>query len=164
MPTVEKALQGGAGGAGPKHTNATVVSVFVATDQVIAVRGVSINAEPDPARPIKQPDRAKLAEIHPALRTEGSFPLHRFGSEKEFTRWKIEIFGGQTSLGDADGQLPELNAQISLGIVTQPSPLLNAPEGTRKIDGVNVALIPSQRNTPALFGAGLTDRIPDRGA
>src|SRR5262249_52363738 len=56
---------GGIGGAGAKHTNATIVSAFL--------------VQQDSSKPVEQPDRSKLAQIHPALLTENSFPLHRFG-------------------------------------------------------------------------------------
>ncbi len=66
--------QGGVGGAGPKESNATIVTVFV-----------PIEAEaPDSfGQSARLPDRAKLADIHPALRREASFTLHRFGRDKE---------------------------------------------------------------------------------
>jgi hypothetical protein len=32
----------------------------------------------------------------------------------------------------------------------------------REVDGADIVLVPSQRNAPALFGAGMIDRIPDR--
>jgi hypothetical protein len=38
-----------------------------------------------------QPDRSKLAAIHTALRTENSFPFHRFGTAKEFAKWKTGL-------------------------------------------------------------------------
>src|SRR5262245_19737435 len=68
---------GGIGGAGAKHTNATVVSAFL--------------VQHDPSGPAEQPDRSKLAKIHPALLTENSFPLHRFGTDKEFAKWRREL-------------------------------------------------------------------------
>jgi CxxC motif-containing protein (DUF1111 family) len=93
--------------------------------------------------PIKQPDRAKLAEIHPALLTQGSFPLHRFSTEKEHDTWKTDKF-------------PHLARNTFAGTD------IRLFESSKIIDGVNIALIPSQRRPPALFGAGFIDRIPDR--
>src|SRR5437016_11019351 len=57
--------QGGVGGAGPKESNVTLVSAFVTMDGSMP--------KPNPAKATKQPDRAKLAKIHPNLRTESSF-------------------------------------------------------------------------------------------
>lgn len=150
--------QGGVGGAGPKHTNATIVSVFV-TREPIMVSGLLIGSDTN----LKQPDRAKLAEIHPALRTESSFPLHRFGMEKDFTKWKADILGERPAAGGANDQTTELDAHAALSMMAQSlsSPLIGA-ENTKKIDGVHLKLIASQRNAPALFGDGLIDRIPDR--
>jgi CxxC motif-containing protein (DUF1111 family) len=158
--------QGGTGGAGPKQTNVTIVSVFVAGDLFTVTTGVTIDAVPDSATSLKQPDRAKLAEIHPALRTEGSFPLHRFGADKQFAKWKAEILGRRFAVTSAEDGLTELTAQATSSEVTQSLPLLSTlfhgAEETRKVDGAKVVLIPSQRNAPALFGAGLIDRIPAR--
>src|SRR5437868_3459604 len=154
--------QGGEGGAGPKHSNATLVSVFVTSDAPIATVGLSINRKPDPAKPMKQPDRAKLAEIHPALRAEGSFPVHRFGTEREFTKWKAELFGEPLASGAVENEPTDLTAQIQSSFVTQSmGRQFNVAEGRRKVGDVNLALIPSQRNTPALFGVGLINDIPD---
>lgn len=127
--------QGDIGGAGPRGANATIVSVFVDLSTPHFIRGILV-AAPDPKSPVKQPDRAKLAGIHPALRTESSFPVHRFSAAKEFEQWKAEHF---------------------------PSNGLNRLNGgtEERIDGVKLALIPSERNTPALFGSGLIDRMPE---
>jgi CxxC motif-containing protein (DUF1111 family) len=153
--------QGGVGGAGPKQNNATIVSAFVQlNDGPININGVMINQEPDPKKPIKQPDRRKLAEIHPALRTESSFPFHRFSSEKAYTKWKVQTFVARNGgvefgpgvfvSGAVDESVHELSVQNVLF------------QANRTVDGINIALIPSQRNTPALFGAGVIDRIPNR--
>src|SRR5437899_1894920 len=82
---------GGIGGAGPKGTNATIASVFLEQKEPteVEVFGLKLRAKP---RPPQQPDRAKLAEIHPALRTDNSFPFHRFGTEEEFQQWKNKWF------------------------------------------------------------------------
>src|SRR6266852_370438 len=78
---------GGIGGAGPKHTNVTIVSAFLEPRNggiFASIFGIR------PKRP-QQPDRSKLAEIHPGLRTENSFPLHRFATEKEFANWRGKL-------------------------------------------------------------------------
>ena len=76
--------RGGIGGAGPKGSNATIVSAFVDLSTFGNLRGIPVQDNPNPAVPHKQPDRSKLAEIHPALRTEGSSPLHRFSLDVGF--------------------------------------------------------------------------------
>jgi CxxC motif-containing protein (DUF1111 family) len=145
--------QGGVGGAGPKQNNATIVSAFVQLDRgPVTISGVAVHTQPDPKKPIKQPSREKLAEIHPALRTEGSFPLHRFSTEKESTKWKLQALG----IPESD----RLPAESVIEVELRAN--MRFLEGSWKIDGVDIVLIPSQRNTPALFGTGLIDRIPDR--
>ncbi len=86
--------QGGVGGAGTRETNATLISVFVAKEFPGAMTGAWSESSADQAKGMKQPDRAKMMEIHPALRTGSTFPLHRFGSEKAFLKWKAKIFSG----------------------------------------------------------------------
>ncbi len=119
-----------------------------------------LDASADEAKSMKQPDRAKLTEIHPSLRTESSFPLHRFGAENEFVKWKAQIvsdaFGSSLS-----GESSELAAHAIMILNQNVTSSFRDGDNRRKIDGVNLALIPSQRNAPALFGAGLIDRIPD---
>ena len=128
-----------------RRTSATIVTVLCLATCRMAHSG----------QPSKQPDREKLAEIHPALRTEDSFPFHRFGREIEFARWKSGIlFGMDFAKSNLSDEFFEVSALV-------PFPSLGA-NGRRDINGVPVQLILSQRNPPTLFGAGLIDRIPDR--
>jgi CxxC motif-containing protein (DUF1111 family) len=126
--------QGGVGGSGPAESNVTVVTAFVDLSSPRVITGAMM-MHPSENSPVKQPNRELLAEVHPALRKESSFPLHRFGADLAFQDWKVkyQLEDGPTMWGF--NQL--------------------------RIDGVRIALIPSARNTPALFGAGLIDRIPD---
>ncbi len=123
--------QGEIGGAGPKGSNATIVSVFVDLSLPHFISGIPV-AAPDPKSPVKQPDRGKLGEIHPALRTESSFPVHRFSMAKEFEKWKAEHFPHGFNGFNGGSEM--------------------------RVDDVKIAIIASERNTPALFGAGLIDR------
>jgi len=121
--------QGGVGGAGANGSNATVVQALVnVTSQDPSLLRMLF---PPTAR---QPDREKLAEIHPALRTENSFPLHRF------------------SLADKTADLPNQTEVL-------------AERGVRSaneaVGNVRIDFVQSERNTPALFGSGLIDRIPE---
>src|SRR5437016_2232044 len=111
--------QGGLGGAGPKETNASVVSVFVQlNDGPKAIFGVQVDEQPDPAKPIKQPDRAKLAEIHPALCTQSSFPFHRFGTDKKHSKWKSEVFSQTFHVAIEE---PELSQAMSASLMNLPA-------------------------------------------
>jgi CxxC motif-containing protein (DUF1111 family) len=147
---------GGAGGAGGNETNVTIVSLFVQPrDDQPPGPGVAFGLfdiflsgalprQPDRAKQPdhpKQPDRAKLAKIHPALSTENSFPVHRFGVETEFLKWR------HTFLGE--------NPVLDLG----PGP---RAETAIQLQDLKVVPVPSQRNAPPLFGVSLIDRIPDR--
>ncbi len=125
-------VQGGVGGSGPKANNVGLIGAFVDLSSPGFSAGASVRA-PDPKAPVEQPDRNQLAEIHPALLTGGSFPAHRFGTAKAFEEWKTKF---------------KLESQD-----------LNSWERLR-VDGVRIALIRSDRNTPALFGSGLLDQIP----
>jgi CxxC motif-containing protein (DUF1111 family) len=123
----------GLGGAGQNETNTTIISA-------IAIE--------DAGGTIKQPNRVKLAEIHPALRTESSFSVHRFGSREEFKEWKSQFDLWKTTRVMVDGRE---RVQVSY-----------SNRDKRDIDAVQIELVTSHRNAPALFGAGIIDRIPDR--
>jgi CxxC motif-containing protein (DUF1111 family) len=147
---------GGLGGAGGRQSNVTVASVFLVGD-----------ASQKPAKSPQQPNRAKLAEIHPALRSANSFPLHRFGNDKEYDEWRTQLLSGATAgfaglmgrggLGSAGGggwgslDLSSFGGLSSLGQFTISH---------KQVDQSSIDLVFSERNAPALFGSGLIDRIP----
>ena len=140
--------QGGNGGAGPKESNATFVgAIIVSGDRH------------------EKLDRAKLAEFHPALRTEGSFPLHRFSIEHGFEEWKTEKLGSMGrdfhGFGFGGGQFGGIGGGGMLGSIGGAEPL-GIGGAVRSVGNITVRLVQSERNTPGLFGAGLIDRIPDQ--
>ena len=149
---------GGIGGAGTRETDVSLVTVFVSERIMRDLAGVLPEHPLPPADTpnkavvkrgnekieLEIPDRDKLAAIHPALLTQASFPLHRFGAGEEFAKWKAGIFPKdetETERGDKHNSIRR---------------------HTRRIDHSRVTLIESKRNTPALFGAGLIDAIPER--
>jgi CxxC motif-containing protein (DUF1111 family) len=153
--------QGGDGGAGPRHMNVRVVSAFLEGigHQIVPTWSAFTMTALKPP----QPDRSKLAEIHPALRTENSFPFHRFATNKGFAKWKIGL--ADTSEGtvpfdpkhfDAEVEGLENSVQTGNSIVTSQGSF------SRKVGDSSIQLILSERSTPSLFGVGLIDRIPDR--
>ena len=168
--------QGGIGGAGPRGSNARVVSAFVDFSRpselgFMIITGVSVQEEPTPKTPHIQPDRNKLADIHPALRNEGSFPLHRFSADKAFQEWKSKKLLAKAL--DMPGLGPESIVGFGfagggnglgggLGAGTRRESSGNEKSDTKKEEDVRVVLILSERNTPGLFGTGLIDNIPDR--
>ena len=149
---------GGAGGAGSNETNVSLVTVFVSE----IIRGNLAGVLPEhplppadapkkiivgkPGREIEleMPSQVDLAKIHPILRTQPSFPLHRFGVGPEFAQWKASIFprdGTETERTNKQGSNRRHSKFAGSGMLT---------------------LIESKRNTPPLFGAGLIDAIPDK--
>src|SRR6516164_9754898 len=152
---------GGIGGAGTNETNVSLVTVFVGAefDGPIAINGLAL---PDPSLPLAEarkkvvagktgskveleiPSEDELAKIHPALRTQTSFPLNRFGSGPEFVKWTESIF----PKGEIETE--RLNKQSS------------NRRRTMSIGSSKLSLVESKRNTPPLFGAGLIDAIPDK--
>jgi CxxC motif-containing protein (DUF1111 family) len=121
--------QGGFGGSGSSSSNSTIVSTFV--DSTSAQSSILSSFFPVPA---PQPDREKLAEINPALRTQSSFTLHRF----PLTDTRLEQNASRSMPVSSNGKC----------------------ESGTKVGEVNVALVQSQRNTPALFGTNLIESIP----
>ncbi len=151
---------GGIGGAGTNETNVSLVSVFVGAvfDGPKIISGVL--AEPSvplaDARKkvvvgkaghqaeLEIPSQDELAKIHPALRTQTSFPLHRFGAGPEFAEWKESIFPKDETESE------RFNKKDS------------NRRHTKSMGSSKLSLIESKRNTPPLFGAGLIDAIPDK--
>jgi CxxC motif-containing protein (DUF1111 family) len=149
---------GGTGGAGNNETNVSLVTVFVSE----RIRGALFGVLPEhplppadapkkivrgtPGREIEldMPSQEELAKIHPILRTQPSFFLHRFGVGPEFANWKESIFPKDKT------ETERLNKQRS-----------NRRHG-KFIGDASVTLIESKRNTPPLFGAGLIDAIPEK--
>jgi CxxC motif-containing protein (DUF1111 family) len=150
--------QGGIGGAGNNETNVSLVTVFVSEKIGRAIKGILPEHPLPPGDARKKivvgqsgreveleiPSQDELAKIHPVLRTQPSFPLHRFGVGPEFAMWKETIFPVNET------ETERSNKQLS------------NRRHTNFIGHVRVTLIESKRNTPPLFGAGLIDAIPDK--
>ena len=153
--------QGGVGGAGPQELNAMFVTAFVQSfdSRHRTLFGMVANEAADQENPLKQPDRSKLAEIHPFLRTESSFPIHRLGRGQEFSKWQGKLLSefGKTLSRNAHWD-DQKDADTVIKVLASGARPIRM---TKRIDGVNVALILSQRNTPPLFGVGVIDKIPD---
>ncbi len=148
---------GGIGGAGNNETNVSLVTVFVSEKIRGNIRGVIPERPLPPADARKKvvagkggrkveleiPSEAELAKIHPILRTQPSFPLHRFGVSPEFAKWKASNFPDKT-------EMLRVNKQGS------------NRRHSKLAGDASLTLIESKRNTPPLFGAGLIDAIPDK--
>ena len=132
---------GAPGGAGPESKNVILVT-----------------ATPN------GPGRAKSRDqIHPGLRGGRSTVLHRYGTDPEYGSWRRRFYDSQRdeqpNPPSKDGEDP-VQARIR-AILHQTAPgqrLLDRSLRLRPMNGFNLTL--SQRNTPALFGAGRIDAIP----
>ncbi|MBI3866493.1 MAG: c-type cytochrome [Planctomycetia bacterium] len=149
---------GGIGGAGNNETNVSLVTVFVSEKFTgFAISGVLPQhpLPPGDARTkivrdasgrefeLAMPSQDELAKIHPILRTQPSFPFHRFGVGPEFAQWKVSIFPKDET------KTERFNKQGS------------NRRHCEVTDSGMLTLIESKRNTPPLFGAGLINAIPD---
>ncbi len=150
---------GGIGGAGSNETNVSLVTAFVGKEMPnVVTSGLSLsNSRPstldnvrkkvvagEQGREVEIPSQDELAKIHPALRTQSSFPFHRFGVGPEFAKWKESIFPKDESETERSDRQPS-NRRFS-----------------KRVGSSRVTLIESKRNTPLLFGVGLIDSIPDK--
>ena len=132
--------QGAPGGAGPENKNVVLVTASVTG-----------------------PDKAKgLEQIHPGFRGGRSTVLHRYGTDPQYSSWRRRFYesrrDGSTNRRSNDGEDP-VAARIR-GAQQQTAldqRLQNRSVSIQPADGVTLAV--SQRNTPALFGAGRIDAI-----
>jgi CxxC motif-containing protein (DUF1111 family) len=131
--------QGALGGAGGVEFNVRLISAQL-------------------ARPGKRPSQSEiltaLRAVHPAfVGTDGkivpSIILHRFGPGERYTELRAELGAAEISLSADANELDALQRQHA-----------RDPLPTSKTKGP-LSLVHSQRNTTALFGAGLIDGIPD---
>jgi CxxC motif-containing protein (DUF1111 family) len=149
---------GGIGGAGNNETNVSLVSVFVSERIQGPISGVLpehplprgdarkkvVVGTPGREVELMMPSQDELAKIHPILRTQPSFPLHRFGVGPEFAKWTAAIFPKEGT------ETERLNNQRA------------NRRHTKFTGSATLTLVESKRNTPPLFGAGLIDAIPDK--
>lgn len=121
------------GGAGPLHTNIQLISAIPRLDDTGEA---------------EEKARGQLARIHPSFalgenQARRSIVLHRHDTHDGYNEFRA------TLLGRSPGNLPILEQ----GLVESHLRVLVNAEG--------IAWLVSERNSPALFGAGLIDRLPD---
>jgi RNA polymerase sigma factor (sigma-70 family) len=133
--------QGAPGGAGPESKNVVLVTASV-TGQ----------------------DKASgLDRIHPGFRGGRSTVLHRYGTDPRYATWRRRFYdsrGDDSPDGPSnDGEDP---VEARIRAVQQQTALdQRVQDRSIRLRPVNgVALTVSQRNAPALFGAGRIDSIP----
>lgn len=161
--------QGGVGGAGSAAKNVHLIVSEIA------------GKLPKPQLEIA---KEKLAAIHPGLRPNVSLVIHRFSTSPTYFAWRNRMDGVHERAPVAGIPVPGLPAAgvpVPFGVFGLPNgePNEGAIEGNRLRemlkfhvqaaatkrtgatigDGQHVAL--TERNTPALFGSGLIDSIPE---
>jgi CxxC motif-containing protein (DUF1111 family) len=122
--------QGGPGGAGPTSANVEILSVGTG-----------------------RPGRT-VADSHPGFRTSRSVVVHRFGVDPMYKAWRLRLLGNDR-LADMVESV-ETEIQQVQQLIGPRSPRLAASGGIALGSG----MVQSQRNPPALFGAGLIDAVP----
>ena len=133
---------GAPGGAGPENRNVVLVT-----------------ATPTGSQPLPK----TLGKIHPGLANARSVVVHRYGVDSAYGSWRRSFFEGNRSgqavkaVSDAAEETPEMRIQQIVGR-TGPANRV-AQRATRPDGGPGVALRVSERNSPALFGAGRIDSV-----
>lgn len=134
---------GAPGGAGPDSKNVVIVTALP--------RG----AQRVPAK--------DLERVHPGFKGATSMVLHRYSTDDRYGLWRRRFYASDQTLGARAGNtrdndttevhIQKLAAQTALQKRFQErSSRINAAEG--------ITLNVTERNTPALFGAGRIDAIP----
>lgn len=130
---------GGLGGAGTNDDNVDLLTVKVPRKVVVAGGDLT----------------RRVAAFHPALaagRLSATTVLHRFSPDPNYDAWR-----GRFLTAGPPAQLPV--ARIVAVTTAASKHPLKATNPVQQLDGM--AYQRSQRNTPALFGAGLIDLLPD---
>jgi CxxC motif-containing protein (DUF1111 family) len=142
---------GAPGGAGPVNKNAVILS--------LARSDLRQRVGPDD-------DKDRLAGIHPGFLKARSVVLHRFGTDPDYAGWLRALSpatGAEPLANRASARKtpPEASAEVTQEIerFVQDAPSLSRSVTVSRSDQT-FRLLVSERNTPALFGAGLIDAVP----
>lgn len=136
--------QGGAGGGGAKQFNVQLLSVVPV----------------DPRKSSEAEVTRRLFALHPGFRTttgqaQPNIVLHRFAAEADYFEFRAKVLGIEEPRPDVE---PGRRAVLAVALAKRrrnARPVEKLPP----VDGISFNL--SQRNTPALWGAGLIDAISD---
>jgi CxxC motif-containing protein (DUF1111 family) len=156
---------GGSGGAGPSSKNVDIITATPNQGVTVpapaggflrmALRGLMGLDDSTPTPPAKQrkPDTRELVKTHAGFRTARSVVLHRFGDDAGYEDWRNALLGvGQLqspfSPNGAINEMARVQNQIQF------------KQFQTQGQAGEFALLHSQRNPTALFGAGLIDSIP----
>lgn len=167
---------GGVGGAGPASKNVDIITATPNLMPVVqaqssmprgflvgAVRGLIGLEEPmTPAAPAKprKPDTRELIKSHAGFRTARSVVLHRFGDDPDYEQSRHDLLGlNQLGMPSITVMGVGVAARASVELERVKSQIQFKQFATQAQVG-EFALLRSQRNPTALFGAGLIDTIP----
>ncbi len=138
---------GAPGGAGPANKNVVLLTFSSRTGQ--------------------SPPKG-LERIHPGFGTSRSAVLHRYGTDSSYRSWRRTLLGLNNNEGAQQGRptKPEAGEETvkvrMRRIAQQTAPNARLRERAVVVNPEpNVALRVSERNSPALFGAGRLDSIPN---
>lgn len=137
--------QGGLGGAGAIDKN--VVLIMVQFDPT----GISTPQE-----------IANFPRLHPDLRGASPAMLHKNGTSPAYAAWFEERFPKQNFAAPASDSLTTLTENEQDPHVRRATLQSQAWQVTVERELKNVPYITAQRNSTALFGAGLLEAIPTR--
>ncbi|WP_406695878.1 sigma-70 family RNA polymerase sigma factor [Singulisphaera sp. Ch08] len=133
---------GAPGGAGPENKNVVILTALSDSR-----RGLPKN----------------LDRIHPGFRGTRSTVLHRFGTDSTYGSWRRHFLERQgkkaTPAPEDDG---EASVESHIGKLADQT-ILNRglrPRASSLPMEPGLTLLVSERNSPALFGAGLIDSVP----
>jgi len=166
---------GGVGGAGPASKNVDIITATQNGVMVIqaqpspargflgqAFRGLVGLEEPTIAAPAKprKPDTRELIKAHAGFRTARSVVLHRFGDDPDYEQSRHDLLGlNQLGMPAITVMGVGVAARASVELERVKSQIQFKQFATQAQVG-EFALLRSQRNPTALFGAGLIDAIP----
>lgn len=137
--------QGGAGGGGARQHNVELLSVVPV----------------DPRKSSEEDFRKRLIAVHPGFKVgeanqvRPNIVLHRFGAEGDYFDFRAKLLGIEEPRPDVE---PGRRAVLAVALAKRRR---NEPavEELAPVNGIAFKL--SQRNTPALWGAGLIDAIAE---
>jgi CxxC motif-containing protein (DUF1111 family) len=149
------------GGGGPASRNVDLIAATEATD-IDGGKG-------RPGRDdVPRPDRGELSDLHADFRGSLSVILHRFGTDQNYEPWRLFVLDPRRGVltRDSSGRLDVQLHQVP-GIREAAGETLLAKLGMHRTPSPNpieygdFTLFHFQRNSIALFGAGLIDAVPD---
>lgn len=131
---------GGTGGSGANENNLLLLAVH--WDQLTTTEA-------------RQAARSAADDLHPDLSEVPAIVVHQSGVDADFDEWRMFVLGAKTrDKNPTDKAKTKAYQALTRRIRQAQGPLFYSVR--------HVPLVLTQRNTPALFGAGLIDTIDDQ--